>query len=123
MSFLYEARNQRPSVIGFLQHTPAARAVTIGLVGLSYTHQEISELSEQSTLERFGHKIAYHIAGGHTPLDAQFLIADTICHKELSDVDVLGTLATRGFAILFEENSALIILEQDILGHVVALGL
>jgi hypothetical protein len=100
----------------------SARTVTLGLGGLSCTHQEISELREQSSLERFGHEIAYHIAGG-TPLDAQFLIADTIRHKEVPDVDVLGALATRGFAIFFEENGALIILEQDILGHIVTLSL
>jgi hypothetical protein len=50
--------------------TPAARASSssLDLGGLSYTHEEISELLEKMSLERFGHKIANHIVGG-TPLE------------------------------------------------------
>jgi hypothetical protein len=118
----YMAKNRRPSVIGFLQHTPASRVAGGSLVDLDHTHKLVSELLEQRTLERFSHKISNHEASG-TPLHIEFFSTDWIGHKEVSNIDVLCTLATRGFAILFKENSTLVILVQDVFGHFVALSL
>jgi hypothetical protein len=96
-------------VIGFLQHTPANRVAGGSLVDLNHTQKEVSELLEQSALEeRFSHKVSNHEASG-TPLRIEFFSTDTIGCKEVSDVDVLRTFSARGLAILFKENSALVL--------------
>jgi hypothetical protein len=73
-------------------------------------------------LQRFRHEVSNHEASG-TPLHIEFFSTDSISHKEVSNVDVLRTFTTQGLAILFKENSAPVVLVQDVLGHFVALGL
>jgi hypothetical protein len=77
----------------------------LGLVGLSYTHKEVAELVEQSSLEGFSHEITNHITGG-TPLDGQFLVPNTVRHEEVADVDMCGTLST-GALLFFSRRIAL----------------
>jgi hypothetical protein len=45
-----------------------------------------------------------------------------ICKKEVTDVDMLCALADRSLAIPFEKDGTLIVLIDDVLGDLIALG-
>jgi hypothetical protein len=86
----------------FSQHTPAARAVTLGLVGLNHTHKFVSnKFDELFTLEWLCHKVSSHVTSG-TPFYTEFFVPDSVSYKEILNVDVLRALTARGFAILFK---------------------
>ena len=68
------------------------------MLNWDYAHDLVSELSEQSSLERFRHKIGDHVAGW-APLDCEFLLLDAIRYKVVADVDVLRAFTARGFAV------------------------
>jgi hypothetical protein len=92
------------------------------ILRLNYSHNLVSELSEQTALERFGRVVSNHVFR-RTPDYRNFFLVNAVGYEELPNVDVLRVSAARSFPVLFQKNRALVVLEQDIIPDVVTLGL
>ena len=68
------------------------------------------EFVEKCALKRLSEKIAQHFLGWAV-LNVDFILFYTVSDEVVSDIKVPSAFATRGGAILFKEDGALIILE------------
>ncbi len=86
----------------------------------NHSHDLVSELPEQSTLQGFGHEVSDHVSGW-TPDQWYVALVDSIGNKEVPNIDMLRMLAARSLSILFQKNCALVVLEQNIVLNLVSL--
>jgi hypothetical protein len=87
-----------------------------------YSHDLVSEFLEECALGGLRHEVGDHIAG-RAPLNSELVLLDPVCYKEITDVDVFGALAARGFPILLQQHSAAVVLIDNILADFSSLGL
>jgi len=109
-------------------HTPVAGRLGLGQNNLQLggkavdPHEQVSKLPEQSTLSGLGHSITNHVPSGALFV-CQLLLIDTVSDKVEPDINVLHTLAARGFVILLQNDCTLVVLEDNVLSDEIPLGL
>ena len=86
-----------------------------------YSHNLVSESSEQSTFKRLGSEISDHIPCG-APIHRQLTLLDAVGNKEKANVNMLRALAARSLAILFEKYGTVVVLVKEILLDLIALS-
>ena len=89
---------------------------------LHKAHNNITEPLEKGSLIGIGQKITNHVPRG-TPFDRHVSLLDTVSHKKIPHINMLGPFPTGCLAIILKKNSALVVLVNDVFGHITALGL
>ena len=84
-------------------------------------HDEGTKLVEEFTLQRLGKKIANHFTC-RAVLNREFLAVDAVGDEVVSAVEMLSEFAAGLAAILFKENSTLIVLLEYSIFGAVSLG-
>ena len=74
------------------------------------------------SLIRLGKKITSHVPCG-TPSDRHVSFMDKVIHKKRPHINMLVPFPTGCIAIILKKNSALVVLVNDVFGHITALGL
>ena len=80
----------------FAQHTPVVSGSGKKNAGVLISHDQFLELLEESSLQRFGHKITDHFIGG-TEFNYQIPFFNLVHQKEITDVK--GTSMLTGAAL------------------------
>ena len=76
---------------------------------------------ERRTLERLGEEISKHYISGAI-LNTHLLAANIVGNKKITDVNVLGVLCAGAFAIGFKKDTTLVVLIDNVVVNVVAMG-
>ena len=74
------------------------------------------------SLQRFGEYISPHVSC-RIVFDIHFSTLDGIIHEEVFNIHMFCPLVTGSFAIQHESHVTLVVLEHDVLCHIVALRL
>ena len=72
-------------------------------------HDMIAKAPELGSLKGFCKKVTKHGAG-RAMLHQHILCTNTVCHEEISDIQMTGTTSTRSSSIFGKENSAEVVL-------------
>jgi hypothetical protein len=86
------------------------------------SHNLVSELLEQTTLQGLGREVCHHLPS-RAPFHGHFTLIHSISDKEIANIDVLRSLPTGQFAIRFQQDGALVVLMQHVVIHCITLGL
>ena len=89
---------------------------------LHNSHNNITEPLEMGSLIGLGQKNTSHVPRG-TPFNRHVSFLDTVSHKKIPHINILGPFPTGCLAILLNNNSALVFLVNDVVGHIIALWL
>ena len=89
---------------------------------LQNAHNNITGPLEKGTLIGLGQKITNHVPP-EIPFDQHVSFLDTVSHEKIPHINMLGTFPTGCLAIILKKNSALVVLVNDFVGHIIALGL
>ncbi len=82
----------------------------------------IPELMKLDALQRLCKEIRYQVVGGAV-FDAQVVLFYVIRDKEISDIQMAGTLASAELSILLKLHRALIVPIHDVVFHIIPLCL
>ena len=82
------------------------------MFGMRCTEEKCSEFTEEGALQRFREVVGEHVFRW-TMDDGDVVPLRMIGDEEIADVDVAGTLATRGLAVLFHFNGTFVVLVED----------
>ena len=85
-------------------------------------HNNITEPLEKSSFIGIGQKITSHVPRG-TSFDRHVSFLDTVSHEKIPHINMLSPFPTGCIAILLKKNSALVVLANDVVGHIISLGL
>ena len=89
---------------------------------LHNAHNNITELLEKGSLIELGQKITSHVPR-EIPLYQHVSFLDTVSHIKIPHINMLGLFPTGCLDILLKKNSALVVLVNDAVVHIIALGL
>ncbi len=89
---------------------------------MGVTHDDRSQLSEQSSLQRLGKKISQHPFGGAVN-NIKTIQLESVFYPEISDVDVSGVGSTGFPPIFLKLYGAFIVLMKRVLSHGISLVL
>ena len=83
-------------------HCLLRRAGRLALIGLGLTkiHERSSMLRVLGTLERLRHIVSFNLIGWAV-LNSNIALLDVVSNKEISDIDVPGSLAHAFVAVFF----------------------
>ena len=84
-------------------------------------HDCLAKFPERLSLEGLGHVVTNHLSGG-TVFNFQVAFLNLVGQKEITDVKSTSSLAGASLTIVFKQDSALVVLVQNILFNSATLG-
>ena len=102
-----------------LQHTPVVSERDETSI---MSHNLLSELLKKFSLQWLGKIIGNHLFRGQV-LNHDIALLHLVCNKEITNVNCTGPLARDLLTVVFQQNSALVVLIKNVLRDFVALGL